>query len=85
MDGRGSDASRSRTGAILKAIVAEETTLDDDGLIRDVQTPERVLTPAVELGIDEADAADRLARLETLDVLDIADGEVYPDTPFSRY
>lgn len=83
--GEESTPSGREHGAILKAIVAEEMTLDGDGLIEAVPTRERVLARAVELGIDEDDATDRLARLETLDVLDIADGDVYPDTNFSRY
>ncbi|MFC7140106.1 hypothetical protein ACFQMA_09700 [Halosimplex aquaticum] len=77
--------SKREHGAVLKAIVAEETVTDDDGLIESVPTRERVLARAVELGVDEGDAADRLDRLATLDVVDIADGRVYPDENFSRY
>ncbi|QLH79718.1 hypothetical protein HZS55_21560 [Halosimplex rubrum] len=77
--------SKRARGAVLKAIVAEETVSDDDGLIESVPSRERVLERAVELGIDESDAAARLDRLATLDVVDIADGRVYPDTNFSRY
>jgi hypothetical protein len=72
-------------GAILKAIVAEETATDADGFIESVPTRERVLARAVELGIDEDDAADRLGRLATLDVLDVTDDGVYPDEHFARY
>jgi hypothetical protein len=59
--------------------------LDADGLIESVPTRERVLSRAVELGLDEADATDRLSRLATLDVVDLAEGSVYPDENFSRY
>lgn len=72
-------------GAILKAIVAEATTTDADGLIDSVPSREAVLDRAVELGVDREEAADRLRRLATLDVVDVADGRVYPDTNFSRY
>ena len=77
--------SKREHGAILKAIIAEEMVLDADGLIESVPTRERVLSRAVELGLDEADAADRLSRLATRDVVDLADGSVYPDENFSRY
>ncbi|WP_123539325.1 hypothetical protein [Halosimplex salinum] len=76
--------SKREHGAVLKAIVAEETTVDDDGLISAVPTRDRVIGRAVELGIEERDAEQRLARLERLDVVDIADGKVYPDENFSR-
>ncbi|WP_336336524.1 hypothetical protein [Haloarcula brevis] len=77
--------SKREHGAILKAIVAEETVTDGDGFIESVPSRDRVLSRAVELGVDESDAADRLARLATLDVVDIADDGVYPDENFSRY
>ena len=77
--------SKREHGAILKAIVAEELVTDDDGLVESVPTRERVLSRAVELGLDEDDAASRLSRLATLDVVDLADGRVYPDENFSRY
>lgn len=83
--GKQATPSRREHGAILKAIVAEETDIDRDGFIESVPTRKRVLARAVELGIDEDDATDRLARLETLDVLAIAEGDVYPDKNFSRY
>lgn len=83
--GERSTPSKRAHGAVLKAIVAEETVSDDDGLIESVPTRERVLERAVELGVDESDAAARLDRLATLEVVDIADGRVYPDTNFSRY
>ncbi|WP_277541671.1 hypothetical protein [Haloarcula laminariae] len=83
----GSDRTPSKRerGAILKAIIAEEMELDGDGLIESVPTRERVLSRAVELGVEEDDAAARLSRLATLDVVDLADGHVYPDENFSRY
>lgn len=77
--------SKRERGAILKAIVAEATVTDDDGLIESVPSRSAVLDRAVELGIDREEAADRLGRLAVLDVVDIADGRVYPDTNFSRY
>jgi len=77
--------SKREHGAILKAIVAEEMTMDDDGLIESVPTRERVLARAVELGVDEGDATDRLERLATLDVVYITDDGIYPDENFSRF
>ncbi|WP_424001067.1 hypothetical protein ACOZ4I_15365 [Haloarcula salina] len=77
--------SKREHGAILKAIIAEETEIDSDGFIESVASRDRVLSRAVELGVDEADAADRLARLATLDVVDLAEDGVYPDENFSRY
>ncbi|MFC6975726.1 hypothetical protein ACFQL1_15350 [Halomicroarcula sp. GCM10025709] len=77
--------SKREHGAILKAIVAEETVLDEDGFVESVPTRARVTDRAVELGLDRSDADDRLARLATLDVVDLADGSVYPDENFSRY
>jgi len=77
--------SQREHGAVLKAIVAEATRTDADGLIESVPSTEAVLDRAVELGIDRDAAEDRLGRLATLDVVDIADGRVYPDTNFSRY
>lgn len=82
--GGGRTPGKRERGAILKAIVAEETTTDRDGLIETVPTEERVLDRAEELGLERSEAADRLARLATLDVLDVADGHVYPDENFSR-
>lgn len=76
--------SKREHGAILKAVIAEELVVDDDGLIESVPTRDRVLARAVELGLDEDDAASRLSRLATLDVVDLADGHVYPDENFSR-
>ncbi|WP_018258703.1 hypothetical protein [Halomicrobium katesii] len=83
----GSDRTPSKRehGAVLKAIVAEATETDADGLIESVPSRTAVLDRAEQLGIDREDAADRLSRLATLDVVDIADGRVYPDTNFSRY
>lgn len=72
-------------GAILKAIVAEETVTDDQGFIESVPDRERVLARAVELGVAEADAADRLDRLATLNVVDLTDDGVYPDENFSMF
>ena len=82
--GEGRTPGKRECGAVIKAIVAEETTTDSDGLITDVPSEERVLDRAEELGLDRAEAADRLARLATLDVVDVIDGEVYPDENFSR-
>ncbi|WP_336001533.1 hypothetical protein [Halorientalis halophila] len=76
---------RRHDGAVLKAIVAEETVLDADGLVDEVPTRERVLSRAVELGVPEEAAADRLARLADLDVVDLSDGKVYPDSNFSKF
>lgn len=83
----GSDRTPSKRehGAVLKAIVAEATVTDADGLVESVPSRTAVLDRAEELGIDREDAADRLSRLQALDVVDIADGRVYPDTNFSRY
>jgi hypothetical protein len=83
--GEGRTPSKRQHGAILKAIVAEELAVDDDGLIEGVPTRERVLARARELGVDEADATERLERLAALDVVDLADDRVYPDDNFSRY
>ena len=83
--GDGTTPSKREHGAILKAIIAEETETDSDGFIESVPSRDRVLARAVELGVDEGDAADRLSRLATLDVVDITDGGVYPDENFSRY
>ncbi|NHX40120.1 MULTISPECIES: hypothetical protein [Haloarcula] len=77
--------SKREHGAILKAIIAEETETDRDGFIESVPSRDRVLARAVELGVDEEDAVDRLSRLATLDVVDITDEGVYPDENFSRY
>lgn len=82
--GSGRTPGKRERGAILKAIVAEETTSDSDGLIKEVPTIERVLDRAEELGVDRGEAEDRLERLATLDVVDLADGRVYPDENFSR-
>lgn len=73
-----------RAAAVLKAIVAEATTTDKDGLIVDVSSREAVLSRATALGVD-ADLADRrLAHLSDLDVVDIVDDDVYPDSNFSK-
>jgi hypothetical protein len=84
-DERETVRERRHHGAILKAIVAEETVTDGDGLIESVPSRERVLARAVDLGVPEDDAADRLARLADLDVIDLADGRVYPDSNFSKF
>ncbi|TKX85176.1 hypothetical protein EXE43_14935 [Halorubrum sp. SS5] len=83
--GKDRTPSKRERGAILKAVIAEELVVDDDGLIEDVPTRDRVISRAVELGVEEADATERLRRLATLDVVDLADGRVYPDDNFSRY
>lgn len=83
--GDGTTPSKREHGAILKAIIAEETETDSDGFIESVPSRDRVLARAVDLGVDESDAADRLGRLATLDVVDITDEGVYPDENFSRY
>lgn len=75
--------SRQHRESILKAIVAEEAVVDEDGFYESVPTRERVLERAVELRIDEGDAAARLDRLAALEVLDVADDGVYPDANFS--
>jgi hypothetical protein len=72
-------------GAILKAIIAEETVTDADGLIEAVPTVETVIERAIGFGIAEDDAVDRLGRLATLDVVDITADGVYPDTNFGMY
>jgi hypothetical protein len=77
--------SKREHGAILKAIIAEETKTDGDGFIESVPSRGRVLARAAELGVDEGDAADRLSRLATLDVVDITDEGVYPNENFARY
>ena len=83
-DERASVPDGRHCSALLKAIVAEETELDADGLIVSVPTREAVLARAVELGVAEATAATRLDHLDTLDVVDVDDGRVYPDTNFSK-
>jgi len=82
--GNGRTPTKRDRDAILKAIVAEETVSDDDGLIDSVPTRTRVLDRAEELGVPRDVAQERLERLVTLDMLDIDDGYVYPDTNFSR-
>lgn len=82
--GKRETRSKRQHGAILKAIVAEEMTVDDDGLIESVPTRERVLARAVELGVDEDDAAARLDRLATLKIFGIEAGDVYPGENFSQ-
>src|SRR6056297_420296 len=52
-DERESTSAGRRAAAILKAIVAEATETDSDGLIVDVATREAVLARATELGVDE--------------------------------
>ena len=83
--GSGRTPGKRERGAVLKAIIAEETDLDADGLITASPTRERVLDRAEELGVDRAEAADRLARLAQLDVVDVDDGTVYPDENFARF
>jgi len=83
--GDDSTPAKREHGAVLKAIIAEATVTDVDGLIESVPSKSAVLDRAVELGIDREAAGDRLGRLAMLDVVDIADGRVYPDTNFSRY
>lgn len=70
--------------AVLKAIIAEATTADSDGFIESVPSREAVLDRAEELGLPRDAAVDRLDRLVALDMIDVADGDVYPDTNFSR-
>jgi len=82
--GSGRTPTKRDRDAILKAIVAEETVTDDDGLIDSVPSRSRVLDRAEELGVPRAVGTERLERLVTLDMLDIDDGYVYPDTNFSR-
>ena len=82
--GSGRTPTKRDRDAILKAIVAEATVTDDDGLIDSVPTRTHVLDRAEELGVPRDVATERLERLVTLDMLDIDDGYVYPDTNFSR-
>ena len=84
-DERASVSAGRRAAAVLKAIIAEETTTDKDGLIDDVPTRDEVVARAVELGVDEDLAKQRLAHLADMDVVDIAQGEVYPDSNFSKF
>lgn len=77
--------SKREHGAVLKAIIAEEMQIDEDGLIESVPTRGRVVSRAVELGLSESDAESRLDRLAMLNVVDIEGGHVYPDDEFSRY
>ncbi|MFD1586703.1 hypothetical protein ACFR9U_06885 [Halorientalis brevis] len=74
-----------RAAAVLKAIVAEETTTDRDGLFVEVPTREQVVTRATALGIDEDLAERRLAHLSDMDVVDVVEDEVYPDRNFSKF
>jgi len=74
-----------RAAAILKAIVAEGTETDEDGLIVSVPTREGLLARATELGVEDDLAERRLAHLADLDVVDIVEGEVYPATNFSKF
>lgn len=83
--GKARTPAKREHGAILKAIVAEETVTDSDGFIESVPTLEMVVARALELDIAEDDALGRLERLARLDVVDIADDGVYPDTNFSMY
>lgn len=82
--GTGRTPTKRDRDAILKAIIAEETVSDSDGLIESVPTRDDVLDRAEELGVSREIATERLNRLVTLDMLDIDDGYVYPDTNFSR-
>jgi hypothetical protein len=83
-DERASVPDSRHHAALLKAIVAEETAFDEDGLIAGVPTRAAVLARAVELGVPEDAAETGLARLERLDMVDIDDGRVYPDSNFSK-
>jgi len=83
-DERSSVPDSRHHAALLKAIVAEETEIDEDGLIAGVPTRATVLARAVELGVPEDAAETGLARLERLDVVDVDDGRVYPDSNFSK-
>lgn len=83
-DERESVSEGRRAAAILKAIVAEETVTDSDGLIVEVATRERVVERATDLGVEERVAEQRLSHLVDLGVVDISAGEVYPDSNFSK-
>ena len=83
-DERSSVPDSRHHAALLKAIVAEETEVDEDGLIAGVPTRATVLARAVELGVPEDAAETGLARLERLDMVDVDDGRVYPDSNFSK-
>lgn len=82
--GTGRTPTKRDRDAILKAIIAEETVSDSDGLIESVPTRDDVLNRAEKLGVSRDIATERLDRLVTLDMLDIDDGYIYPDTNFSR-
>ncbi|WP_136717631.1 hypothetical protein [Halorientalis salina] len=84
-DERDRTSEGRRAAAVLKAIVAETTETDSDGFFVSVPTRQAVLTRAAELGIDKDLAERRLAHLADLDVIDVADGEIYPDSNFSKY
>jgi hypothetical protein len=81
-------SNRTPTGrehdAVLKAIIAEETVTEDDGLISSVPTRSDVLARAETLNIPREAASNRLERLSRLNMVDISDGEVYPGKNFSR-
>jgi hypothetical protein len=81
---RTDSSSQQRATAILKAIVAEELTTDEDDLIESAPTRQVVLDRATALDIPEELATQRLNRLRTLDILEVEDGYVYPGGNFSR-
>jgi len=70
--------------AVLKAIIAEETVVDEDGFITSVPSRDSVLDRAAEFGVPREKATSRMERLVRLDMIDVDDGHVYPDENFSR-
>jgi hypothetical protein len=77
-------SSQQRATAIIKAVVAEELTTDEDDLIESAPTRQTVIDRAMALDIPEELATQRLNRLRTLDILEVEDGYVYPGGNFSR-
>jgi hypothetical protein len=81
---RTENSAQQRATTILKAIVAEELTTDEDDLIESAPTRQEVLDRAAEFNVPEELATQRLDRLRTLDILYLDDGYVYPGGNFSR-
>jgi hypothetical protein len=77
-------SSQQRATAIIKAVVAEELTTDEDDLIESAPTRQAVLDRATAFDIPEELATQRLNRLRTLDILEVEEGYVYPGGNFSR-
>lgn len=81
---RTDNSPQQRATTIIRAIVAEELTTDEDDLIESAPTRQEVLDRAGEFDISEELATQRLNRLRTLDILYLDDGYVYPGGNFSR-